>query len=450
MFKTFNKNHALSTAQNSSPHANSSTFHPPSGRGAYKIKKQHTTQYATQTKKHLNLSSIKWKHLIKKETNTMKTAKPGTYFWQGNQACAEAAIIAGCRFFAGYPITPANEISEHLAAHLPQNGGIFIQMEDELASIGAIVGASWTGAKAMTATSGPGFSLMQETLGYAFMTETPCVVVDVQRAGPGTGQATKCGQGDVMQSRWGTHGDYSSIVLAPNSVEEMFSLTIRAFNFAEKYRTPVILLTDEIVAHMREQITVPTLESIEIINRRKPKAGEKAFFGVEEVPPMPTVGEGFNVAVTGSTHDEHGIRFTADPSVHRRLVQRLNSKIQNHTEEIADVESYNVEDCQVGIVSFGSTSRAVYEAVENAEAKGVKTGYVRLKTIWPFPEAVVKKLAEGAEKIIVPEMNLRQIFYEVERVANDSVQVVSLNKIGGGELIAPEELLTKILEGKKV
>ncbi len=378
----------------------------------------------------------------------MKIINPGKYFWQGNEACAEAAMIAGCRFFAGYPITPSNEIAEHMAERLPQVSGIFIQLEDELASIGGVVGASWTGTKAMTATSGPGFSLMQETIGYAFMTETPCVIVDVQRAGPGTGQASKCGQGDVMQSRWGTHGDYSSIVLSPNSVQEMFDLTIRAFNLTEKYRTPVILLADEIIAHMREQVTVPPLESINIINRRKPKFSEKAFFGLEEVPPMPAVGEGFNVVVTGSTHNEYGIRFTADPVVHRRLVERLNFKIQNHAEEIADIESYNTDDCQVGIVAFGCTSRAIYEAVEKAEENGVKVGYVRLKTLWPFPDKAVKKLAETTEKIIVPEMNLRQIFYEVERVVKDATHVVPLNKIGGGELITPEELLAKILEGE--
>jgi 2-oxoglutarate ferredoxin oxidoreductase subunit alpha len=251
-----------------------------------------------------------------------------------------------------------------------------------------------------------------------------------------------------MQSRWGTHGDYSSIVLAPNSVQEMFEFTIRAFNLAEKYRTPVILLSDEIVAHMREQATVPPLENIEIINRRKPKAGEKVFFGLEEVPPMPAVGEGFNVTVTGSTHNEYGIRFTADPTVHRRLVERLNGKIQNHAEEIANVESYNIDDCQVGIVSFGCTSRAIYEAVEKAEENGVKVGYVRLKTLWPFPEKAVKELAETAEKIIVPEMNLRQIFYEVERTTKGAAQVIPLNKIGGGELITPEELLAKIIEGE--
>ena len=385
------------------------------------------------------MSPKEWRRISLK-----KFPEANTYFWQGNEACAEAALAAGCRFFAGYPITPASEIAEYLSKRLPQVGGIAIQMEDELASIGAVVGASWTGNKAMTATSGPGFDLMQETIGWAFMTETPCVIVDVQRAGPSTGQATKCGQGDVMQARLGTHGDYSAIVLSPNSVQEMFELTIKAFNLAEKYRTPVILLADEVVAHMRERIILPSSESIEIINRRKPKPNEKAFFGLEEVPPMPSVGEGFNVAVTGSTHNEYGIRFTADPTVHKQLVERLNNKIQNHAEEIADAETYNTDDCQIGIVSFGCTSRAIYEAVEIAEAKGIKTGYIRLKTIWPFPEKAVRQLAETAEKIIVPEMNLRQIFYEVQRVANGLAEVIPLNKIGGGELITPEELFEKI------
>jgi 2-oxoglutarate ferredoxin oxidoreductase subunit alpha len=378
-----------------------------------------------------------------------KKPERNTHFWQGNEACAEAAIVAGCRFFAGYPITPASEIAEHLAKKLPKIGGIAIQMEDELASIGAVVGASWAGAKPMTATSGPGFSLMQETIGYAFMTETPCVIVDVQRLGPSTGQATKCGQGDVMQARWGTHGDYSAIALSPNSVQEMFELTIKAFNLAEKYRTPVILLADEEIAHMREQVTIPPLESIEIVNRRRPKPSETAFFGLEEVPPMPAVGEGYNVAVTGSTHDEYGIRFTADPNVHKRLVERLNSKVQNHADELAEAETHNIDDCQIGIISFGCTSRAIYEAAENAEAKGVTVGYARLKTIWPFPEKIVKKLAKTAEKILVPEMNLKQLYYEVQRVTNGSSEIIALNKIGGGELITPEELTAKIMESAK-
>jgi 2-oxoglutarate ferredoxin oxidoreductase subunit alpha len=374
--------------------------------------------------------------------------KSGTYFWSGNEACVEAAITAGCKFFAGYPISPSNEVPELLSERLPKVDGIFMQMEDELASISAVMGASWTGWKAMTATSGPGFSLMQETIGWGFMTETPCLVVDVQRVGPGTGQATKGAQGDIMQARWGTHGDYAAIALSPNSVQEMFELTIRAFNLAEKYRTPVILLADETIAHVRERVVVPPLESIEIVNRKKPKAGDKAFFGLEEVAPMPSVGEGFNVAVTASTHDEYGVRFTQDPAVHRRIVESLNAKINNHADDIIEVENYNVDGCEIGIVSFGCTSRAVYEAIERAEAEGIKVGHVRLKTIWPFPEKAVKRLSKGAKRIIVPEMNLGQVGREVQRVACKS-EIIPLNKIGGGELITPEEVLAKILQGGK-
>jgi 2-oxoglutarate ferredoxin oxidoreductase subunit alpha len=374
--------------------------------------------------------------------------KTGTHFWSGNEACVEGALTAGCRFFAGYPISPANEISERLSKRLPLVDGIFMQMEDEIASIGAVMGASWAGSKAMTATSGPGFSLMQETIGWGFMTETPCVIVDVQRVGPGTGQATKCAQGDIMQARWGTHGDYAAIALSPNSVQEMFELTIRAFNLAETYRTPVIVLADETIAHVREQTSVSPLKSLTIVDRKKPSPGETAFFGSEEIAPMPTVGDGFNVAVTASTHDEYGVRFTQDPLVHRRIVENLNAKINKHKNHIVEVENYNVDTCRVGIVSFGCTSRAVYEAVERAEAMGIKTGYVRLKTVWPFPDEAVQKMAETAEKIIVPEMNLGQVAQEVERVARKS-EIVHLNKIGGGELITPEEILAKILEGGK-
>jgi len=381
---------------------------------------------------------------------TMAKPKGGTYYWQGNEACAEGATVAGCCFFAGYPITPASEIFEHIALRLPQDGGIVIQMEDEMAALGAVIGASWTGAKAMTATSGPGFSLMQELIGYAFMTETPCVVVNVQRAGPSTGQATKCGQGDVMQARWGTHGDYASVVLAPNSVQEMFDLTIQAFSLAETYRTPVVLLTDEVVAHMRERIVVPSLEEITIAERKKPNAGERRFFALREVAPMPSVGEGFNVAVTGSTHDQQGFRFTADPLVHRQLVGNLVEKIRSNAEKIVSFESYNTDDCEVGVVCFGCTSRAVYEAVELAEEKGIKAGFVRLKTIWPFPERIVRAMAQSAHVVIVPEMNLGEIFYEVDRTVHGAAEVVPLNKIGGGEMITPEELLSEIMRGVRV
>jgi len=371
------------------------------------------------------------------------------HFWQGNEACAEGAITAGCRFFAGYPITPANEIAEHLAWRLPQVGSIAIQMEDEMASLGAVIGASWAGAKAMTATSGPGFSLMQENIGYAFMTETPCVIVDVQRVGPSTGQPTRCSQGDVMQTRWGTHGDYASIVLSPNSVQEMFDLTVRAFNLAEKFRTPVVLLADETVAHMRERIVVPSLDKVKIVNRKKPKRGDKAFFGPEDIPPMPSFGQGFNVSATGSTHNEYGIRSTADPIVHRRLVERLVGKIRKNTGKIVDIEDYNPDKCEAGIVSYGCTSRAVYETVELAKKKEINVGFIRLKTLWPFPEDAVQTMAQNAKILFVPEMNLGQIFYEVERAVHGTVPVVPINKIGGGEMVTPEELLKQVVRGVK-
>lgn len=370
----------------------------------------------------------------------------GSHFMRGNEALAEAAIVAGCRFFAAYPITPASEISEHLAKRLPQAGGIMIQMEDEIASLASVIGASWAGAKAMTATSGPGFSLMQENIGYAFMTETPCVIADIQRAGPSTGQATKCGQGDVMQARWGTHGDYASIVLSPNSVQEMFDLTVRAFNLAEEYRTPIILLADEIIAHMSEQMVVPPLEEITIVDRKKPKSTDKAFFDGDGVAPMPSVGEGFNVAVTGSTHDEFGVRFTADSKIHRVLVTRLVEKIRSNVELLADFEAVNVDNCEVGVVSYGCTSRAVYEAVEMAQDRGIKVGFIRLKTIWPFPEKAVEEMAQKAENIIVPEMNLQQVFFEVQRVVKGAARVTPVNKIGGGEMVTPEELFS-VIEG---
>ena len=378
-----------------------------------------------------------------------KKVLSGTHFWQGNEACAEGAIAAGCRFYAGYPITPASEIFEHMALRLPQIGGFEVQMEDEMASLGAVIGASWTGVKAMTATSGPGFSLMQEMIGYAFMTETPCVIVDVQRAGPCTGQATKVGQGDVMQARWGIHGDYAPIVLAPNSVQELFDLTVRAFNLAERYRTPVIVLSDEIVSHMHESLAVPSEDQIEVVDRKKPKLGDSKFFMLPEVAPMPSVGEGFNVAVTGSTHDETGRRFTADQPVHQRLVKTLTGKILNNADKIVDFEAYNSDDCDVGIVSFGCTSRAVYEAIELAKEKGVKVGSIRLKTVWPFPEDAIRQMALKTKAIVVPELNMRELYYEVERAVRGASPVVSVNKVGGGEMITPEELLSEVMRSVK-
>ncbi|RLE48765.1 MAG: 2-oxoacid:acceptor oxidoreductase subunit alpha [Candidatus Methanomethylicota archaeon] len=365
-----------------------------------------------------------------------------TKFWQGNVACAEGAIAAGCRFFAGYPITPSSEIAERMALRLPKVGGIFIQMEDEIASINTIIGASWAGAKAMTATSGPGFSLMQEGIGYAFMTETPCVIVVVQRVGPATGQASKNAQGNFMQVRWGTHGDYAAIVLAPNSAQEMFDLTIRAFNLAEEYRTPVILLADEFTGHILEPVEIP--EKIRVVNRRKPKDLSKPFFGSDdprEVPPMPEVGEGFNVLVTGSTHNEWGYRFTSNAEVHRKLVTRLYWKIEGNAQKIADYEDAIIDGAKIGIVSFGCTSRSAYEAIKRAEKNGMKISHIRLKTLWPFPDWIIEELAEKVDAIIVPELSLGQLVREVERAVHGKCKVISITKIGGGEMITPSEIL---------
>lgn len=374
--------------------------------------------------------------------------EPGTYFWQGNIACAEGAIAAGCRFYAGYPITPSSEIFEHLSSRLPEVDGICIQMEDEISSLAAVIGASWGGAKALTATSGPGFSLMQENIGLACMTETPCVVIDVQRVGPSTGQATKCAQGDIMQARWGTHGDHEIIALAPNSVQEMFNLTLKAFNLSEAYRNPVIVLADEIIAHMREKITVP--RELEIIERKEIHSPPFFSSSQNHVTAMPPLGKDLNVLVTGSTHDARGLRSTSDPEIHRKLVEGIVGKIRDDAQALSDVEEYSLDDCKVGVVSYGCTSRAVYTAIQLAEGRGIKVGHIRLKTIWPFPVEPIQRLSERAESILVPEMNMKQVYFEVSRAAEGRANVVGLNKVGGGAMIYPEEIvsaLTKILRG---
>lgn len=373
----------------------------------------------------------------------LNTTNPGNYFWQGNVACVEGALAAGCKFFAGYPITPANEISEWMSRRIPSFGGVFIQMEDEIASMGAIIGASWGGAKSMTATSGPGFSLMQENIGLAIMTETPCVVVDVQRVGPSTGQATKCAQGDIMQARWGTHGDHEIIALAPNSVQEMFTLTVKAFNLAERYRTPVILLADEIVSHLRERIDVP--EKVEVVERQE--ILQPPFFssGFDIPKGMPPLGRGLGVSITGSTHDPAGIRATTSPEIHRKLVEGLTFKIQRDKSQLADCEMIGVEGCDIGVISFGCTSRAVEDAIEIVAQRGVRAGHLRLRTIWPFPEEKVRELAEQTNRILVPEMNLGQLSLEVERIVSDGTKVLPLNKIGGGLIFTPSEIASAIL-----
>jgi len=364
----------------------------------------------------------------------------------GNEACVEGAIVAGCRFFAGYPITPASEVAEMMASRLPQVKGIFLQMEDELASVNALIGAAWGGAKAMTATSGPGFSLMQEGIGYAVESETPCVILNVMRGGPSTGQPTLSSQQDVYQARYGSHGDYELIVLAPSSAQEALDLTIRAFNLAEQFLVPVIVLTDEIVAHTRERVAIP--EFPQIVNRKKPQAGEKyiPFEGSKDnngIPLRANFGEGHNILVDGQLHDGYGNRVGHLPGKSADLVKRLCDKITKNVDLITDIEMRNVEDAEVIVVTYGSTSRPALRAMKEARELGLKVGWVKMKTLFPFPEKELRKLAKSAKTFIVPEMNLGKIVLEVDRVTKK--RVVSLPKIGG-ELHTPDEVLRVIKE----
>jgi 2-oxoglutarate ferredoxin oxidoreductase subunit alpha len=364
-------------------------------------------------------------------------------FWQGNQACAEAAIVAGCRFFAGYPITPASEIAEIMSAKLPNVEGIYLQMEDEIAAISAVIGSSWGGVLSMTATSGPGFSLMQENIGYAIMTETPCVIVNVQRAGPSTGQATKAAQGDFMQTRWGTHGDHESIVLAPNSAQETYELTLRSFEISERLRHPVILLSDEIVAHSRERVVIDRSKDVSV--KRRFLARGNLPYGKSDSDGhalMPRFGDGHNLLITGSTHNEWGFRKTADPEVHDKLVRRLSAKIQNAFDSLEDYQVTGPNTAEWGIVSFGSTSRSVDELMTIIPESKVRS--MRLRTLWPFPNDAISHFAKSVDKLLVPELNLGQMVGEVNRAVGGRVDVIPLNKIGGGLMIEPEEILRVI------
>jgi len=364
--------------------------------------------------------------------------KPGRYFLSGNIASAEAAILAGCRFYAGYPITPSSDLMEHLARRFPQVGGILVQMEDEIGSIAAAIGAAWTGAKAMTATSGPGLSLMAENIGFAAMTETPLVIVDVMRGGPSTGQPTIASQGDVMQARWGSHGDYEIIALSPNSVQEYFDLTIKAFNLAEEYRVPVLVLSDAEIAHMVESIVVP--EDVEVVYRETYPAGVRVPRPFEAkcddcVPPFPVFGRGNKVHVTGLTHDERGYPDTVSPETHSRLVWRLVNKIRKNADRIADVEVLN-PDADVLIVSYGIASRSVYAAV-----KAGRAGLFRPRVLWPFPERRFAEVVEG-KKVAVVEMNTGQYFYEVERLAlKHGAESIHLMPRLGGAHPKPREVV---------
>jgi 2-oxoglutarate ferredoxin oxidoreductase subunit alpha len=376
------------------------------------------------------------------------TSRPArTRLTQGNEACAEAALMAGVRFFAGYPITPSSEIAEHMAIRLPQLGGKFVQMEDEIASMAAIIGASLCGRKSMTATSGPGFSLKQENIGFACLAEVPTLIVNIQRGGPSTGLPTYPSQQDVMQARWGTHGDHPAVALAPASVEEMFHLTVQAINIAERLRTPVILLGDEVVAHMREKITIPHPSEIEIVNRVRPTCAPDEYLpyaadGKTGVAPMAAYGEGYRFHVTGLMHDETGFP-NSDPDNTQALLERLHQKVENVREEITFLEHYYLDDAEIGVVAYGITSRVALRAVRDARDKGIKAGLLDLKTIWPFPEEHVAEVSRQVHTILAPEMNLGQLGLEIERAAKGQAEVIGVN-LASGEVLRPEDILGAI------
>jgi len=366
----------------------------------------------------------------------------------GYDALVEGAITAGCRFFAGYPITPSTEIAERMSNRLPKVGGIFIQMEDELASIIAIIGASWGGLKAMTATSGPGFSLMQEGLGFAIITETPIVLVDVMRGGPSTGLVTLPSQGDVMQARWGSHGDYAIIALAPWSSQEMFDLAIKAFNLAEIYRNPVIILSDEVVAHIREPIKIPPPDEIEVVERRKPSVPPTEFIPYlpepgEWVSPMPAFGEGYNLLVESVMHDEFGHRIGMGQPIAERKIKRIYYKIEKNVEKIAMYEEKGLEDADVAIVTYGSSARTSLKAMKDARNLGIKVGMLRLITLWPFYDKLIEELSSKVKSIVVPEMNMGKIVREVERASKGQCKILSVPKVGG-VLHNPDEILSAV------
>jgi 2-oxoglutarate ferredoxin oxidoreductase subunit alpha len=371
---------------------------------------------------------------------------------QGNEAIAEGALAAGVRFFAGYPITPSTEIAEILSKKLPVVGGKFIQMEDEISSMAAVIGASLAGLKSMTATSGPGFSLKQENLGFAVIAEVPCVVVNVQRCGPSTGIPTATAQGDIMQARWGTHGDHPMIALCPASVQESYTLTIRAFNLSERFRTPVVLLSEEVIGHCRERVILPDPSEIKIVDRKKPPAGLDKYYPYQPdddgIPPMANFCEGYRYHVTGLTHDESGSP-TTDPEKAERLINRLNDKVMDHLDEITMTESWMTEDAEIIVVAYGATSRSAKGAVKKAREMGIKAGLFRLITIWPFPVKEAAAVCEQAGAIIVPELNLGQLIGEVERVARGDTRIIGINRVTG-EMITPDEILDAIKSEVKV
>lgn len=377
--------------------------------------------------------------------------KPGTYFMSGDIACAEGAIYAGCRFFAGYPITPATEIAECMSERLSGISGTFIQMEDEIASITAILGASWGGVKSMTATSGPGFSLMMENLGLGIMLETPCVVVDVQRAGPSTGLPTLVGQGDMMQARWGTHGPYEIIALCPSSPTEAFTLTIRAFNLSEKYRTPVLVMSDEVVGHMTEKVVIPDYDKLPIYPRRKTSKAPGEYLPFEPdadfVPPMADTGKGYFTHVTSLTHDERGYPDIS-AEAQNKLIGRLIKKIQANKNDIITYEEEGLEGADVVVCSYGISARTAKLPIQMARKKGLKIGFLRLITVWPFPEEKIRETAKNIKAFVVPEINNGQIALEVERCSAGKCKTVLVPNFGGS-IHNPEDTFNAILRAAK-
>ncbi|MBN2328975.1 MAG: 2-oxoacid:acceptor oxidoreductase subunit alpha [Candidatus Omnitrophica bacterium] len=375
-----------------------------------------------------------------------KAVNTGIHFMDGDSACCEGAIAAGCRFVAGYPITPSTEVVELIAQRFPKIGGIFIQMEDEIASSIAISGASWAGAKAMTVTSGPGFSLMMEHIGYAVMTETPCVFVNVQRGGPSTGLPTLPGQQDIMQCRWGSHGDYEVIALSPNSPQECFDLTIQCFNLAEKYRVPVFLMMDECVGHMSERVVIPPADEIEIEPRHYTEQAPGEFSPYNDmeglVPRTTKAGDGHNILVTGLTHDDRGYPDMS-ANTHQVLVDRLIKKIRHSADDIIILEEDDVDGADIVVVSYGISSRVATRGVRMAREKGLRVGMLRLVTVWPFPENRIRELADRIEAFVVVEMNQGQIMREVQRCSEGRAQVAGVLNYGGA-IHPPEEIYQTI------
>ncbi len=373
----------------------------------------------------------------------------GSHYIDGDHACAEGAISAGCRFIAGYPITPSTEVAERLALRFPKTGGLFIQMEDEIASMAAVIGSVWAGTKSMTVTSGPGFSLMMENIGLAVMMETPCVVVNVQRGGPSTGLPTLPGQADMMQARWGSHGDYEIIALSPNSPQECFDLTITAFNLSEKWRVPVLFMMDECVGHMTEKVVIPDAADIDITKRKmyRGKKGEYKPFrlnGSATIAPMVKAGDGHFIHITGLTHDERGYP-DLNSEAQAKNVHHLVNKILKNEPKIRLTEDYLLDDAEVVVIAYGITSRVALKAIKDARSRGIKAGMLRLITVWPFPEPVIDKLAAKATAFVVPELNMGQISIEVERLAAGRCPTISVPHAGGW-VHDPDEILDAIAE----